>query len=58
MLRKLKLYGELAEFVGQKEFEIKFHNVSSEEHKISHNFGNFEQYPNDKNFFGKPICLT
>ena len=23
MLRKLKLYGELAEFVGHKEFEIK-----------------------------------
>ena len=27
MLRKLKLYGELAEFVGHKEFEIEASNI-------------------------------
>jgi len=28
MLRKLKLYGELAEFVGHKEFEVKVNSIS------------------------------
>ena len=28
MLRKLKLYGELAEFIGHKEFEVKINSIS------------------------------
>ena len=28
MLRKVKLYGQLAKFVGHKEFEVKVDNVS------------------------------
>ena len=39
MLRKVKLYGELANFVGHKEFEIKADTLS---HAISFLVNNFE----------------
>ena len=48
MLRKLKLYGELAEFVGHKEFEIKVHNVSQAVSFLIHNFLEIESYMNPK----------
>ena len=48
MLRKLKLYGELAEFIGHKEFEIKVHNVSQAVSFLIHNFPEVESYMNPK----------
>ena len=48
MLRKLKLYGELAEFIGHKEFEIKVHNVSQAVSFLIHNFPEIESYMNPK----------
>ena len=48
MLRKLKLYGELAEFIGHKEFEIKVHNVSQAVSFLIHNFPEVEYYMNPK----------
>jgi len=48
MLRKLKLYGELAEFVGHKEFEIKVHNVSQAVSFLVHNFQGLERYMSPK----------
>ena len=48
MLRKLKLYGELAEFIGHKEFEIKVHNVSQAVSFLIHNFPQIESYMNPK----------
>ena len=38
MLRKIKLYGELAKFVGHKEFEVKAHSLA---HAISFLIKNF-----------------
>ena len=38
MLRKLKLYGELAEFVGHKEFDVKVDTLS---HAVSFLINNF-----------------
>ena len=48
MLRKLKLYGQLAEFVGHKEFEIKVHNVSQAVSFLIHNFPEIESYMSPK----------
>ena len=48
MLRKLKLYGELAEFVGHKEFEVKVHNVSQAVSFLIHNFQEIESNMNPK----------
>ena len=48
MLRKLKLYGQLAEFIGHKEFEIKVHNVSQAVSFLIHNFPEIESYMNPK----------
>ena len=48
MLRKLKLYGELAEFIGHKEFEVKVHNVSQAVSFLIHNFPEIESYMNPK----------
>ena len=38
MLRKLKLYGELAKFVGHKEFEVKVNNIAQAVSFLIHNF--------------------
>ena len=48
MLRKLKLYGQLAEFIGHKEFEIKVHNVSQAVSFLIHNFPEVESYMSPK----------
>ena len=48
MLRKLKLYGQLADFIGHKEFEIKVHNVSQAVSFLIHNFPEVESYMNPK----------
>ena len=44
MLRKLKLYGQLAEFIGHKEFEIKVNSVSQAVSFLIHNFPEVESY--------------
>ena len=48
MLRKLKLYGQLAEFIGHKEFEIKVHNVSQAVSFLIHNFPEVERFMSPK----------
>tara|TARA_A100001391_G_scaffold154034_1_gene111844 strand:- start:2535 stop:3197 length:663 start_codon:yes stop_codon:yes gene_type:complete len=48
MLRKLKLYGELAEFIGYKEFEIKVDNLSKAVSFLVNNFPQVEKYMNPK----------
>ena len=42
MLRKLKLYGELATFVGHKEFEIQVHNLPQAISFLVNNFPKVE----------------
>ena len=46
MLRKLKLYGELAEFVGHKEFEIQVDSVAKAVSFLVNNFPQVEKYMN------------
>ena len=46
MLRKLKLYGELAEFVGHKEFEIQVDNLAKAVSFLVNNFPQVEKYMN------------
>tara|TARA_R100000353_G_scaffold60935_1_gene48201 strand:+ start:3357 stop:4004 length:648 start_codon:yes stop_codon:yes gene_type:complete len=48
MLRKLKLYGELAEFVGHKEFEIQVDNLNKAVSFLINNFPQVEKYMNPK----------
>ena len=48
MLRKLKLYGQLAEFIGHKEFEIKVSSVSQAVSFLIHNFPEVERYMSPK----------
>ena len=48
MLRKLKLYGELATFVGHKEFEIQVHNLPQAISFLVNNFPGVEAYMNPK----------
>ena len=48
MLRKLKLYGQLAEFIGHKEFEIKVDSVSQAVSFLIHNFPEVESYMSPK----------
>ena len=50
MLRKLKLYGQLAEFIGHKEFEIKVNSVSQAVSFLIHNFPQLEVYMNPKHY--------
>ena len=44
MLRKLKLYGQLVEFIGHKEFEIKVNSVSQAVSFLIHNFPGIESF--------------
>jgi len=44
MLRKVKLYGKLAEFVGHKEFEVQVDNVAKAVSFLIHNFPGLEQH--------------
>ena len=48
MLRKLKLYGELAKFIGHKEFEIKVHNLSQAISFLVNNFPGVDAYMTPK----------
>ena len=48
MLRKLKLYGELASFVGHKEFEIEVHSLPQAISFLRNNFPEVEGYMNPK----------
>ena len=46
MLRKLKLYGELAEFIGHKEFEIQVNSLAKAVSFLVNNFPQIEKYMN------------
>ena len=48
MLRKIKLYGELANFVGHKEFEVKVESLSQAVSFLVNNFAGIEAYMNPK----------
>ena len=48
MLRKIKLYGKLAEFIGHKEFEIKADTISKAVSFLIHNFPELEAYMSPK----------
>ena len=48
MLRKIKLYGELANFVGHKEFEVKVETLSHAVSFLINNFAGIEEYMNPK----------
>ena len=48
MLRKLKLYGELAKFVGHKEFEIQVDSLTKAVSFLVNNFPQVEKYMNPK----------
>jgi len=44
MLRKLKLYGELAKFIGHKEFEVQVHTLPQAISFLVNNFPEVEKY--------------
>ena len=48
MLRKVKLYGELAKFVGHKEFEVQVNTVGKAVSFLIHNFPGIESYMSPK----------
>tara|TARA_R100000995_G_scaffold84435_1_gene63109 strand:+ start:1019 stop:1627 length:609 start_codon:yes stop_codon:yes gene_type:complete len=48
MLRKLKLYGELAKFIGHKEFEVQVHNLPQAISFLVNNFPEVEKYMTPK----------
>ena len=48
MFRKLKLYGELAEFIGHKEFEIKVDSLAKAVSFLVNNFPQVEKFMNPK----------
>ena len=48
MLRKVKLYGELAKFVGHKEFEVQVDTVGKSVSFLIHNFPGIESYMSPK----------
>ncbi len=50
MLRKVKLYGKLAEFIGYEEFEVQVANVSQAVSFLIHNFPQLEVYMNPKHY--------
>ena len=50
MLRKIKLYGELAKFVGHKEFEVKADTLASAISFLVNNFEGIEKYMNPRHY--------
>ena len=50
MLRKIKLYGDLADLVGYKQFDIKVSNVAQSISFLINNFPNVEPYMTPKYF--------
>ena len=58
MLRKLKLYGELAEFVGHKEFEIQVDSLAKAVSFLVNNFPQIEKYMNPQYYLSLIHILT
>ena len=50
MLRKLKLYGELAEFIGHKEFKVKVNSISQAVSFLVCNFPKAEAYIAERSY--------
>ena len=50
MLRKIKLYGELAEFVGHKEFEVQVDSLAKAVSFLINNFEGIDKFMNPKYF--------
>ena len=50
MLRKIKLYGELAKFIGHKEFEVKADTLAHAVSFLINNFEGVEKYMNPKHY--------
>ena len=50
MLRKIKLYGELAKFVGHKEFEVKADTLRHAVRFLINNFEGIEKYMNPRHY--------
>ena len=50
MLRKIKLYGKLAEFVGHKEFEVQVDSVAKAVSFLIHNFEGIEKHMSLQNY--------
>ena len=50
MLRKLKLYGELAEFIGHKEFKVKVNSISQAVSFLVCNFPKSEAYIAERSY--------
>ena len=48
MLRKIKLYGELAKFVGHKEFEVKADTLASAVSFLINNFEGIDKFMNPR----------
>ena len=48
MLRKIKLYGDLADFIGHKEFDVQVDSLSKAVSFLLHNFPQIEGYMNPK----------
>ena len=57
MLRKIKLYGELANFVGHKEFEIKADTLSHAISFLVNNFEGIDRYMNPKYYQVKLVIM-
>ena len=50
MLRKIKLYGELADFVGHKEFEVKADTLAHAVSFLVNNFEGIDKFMNPKHY--------
>ena len=50
MLRKVKLYGKLAKFVGHKEFDVEVNSVGQAVSFLINNFPELEQYMSPKSY--------
>ena len=57
MLRKIKLYGQLAEFIGHKEFEVKVDNISQAVSFLIHNFSGAESYMSPRYYKSKLVTM-
>ena len=50
MLRKIRLYGELAKFLGQKTFEAEVHNAAQAIKFLIVNFPHLEKHMGDRHY--------
>ena len=50
MLRKIKLYGKLAEFVGHKEFEVEVDSIAKAVSFLIHNFKGIESHMSSQSY--------